>query len=393
MADIHQEETEAYAGSTTLTPLHEVHGGEEGERVPDPQMSELLSSYSGLLQRKQILYPVAFRFVGELGRGRQGVVFLALRHGARGCVTRHAIKVHNPGIYSSARSYWTDMGRIASQTSSMQSITSPNLVSRETYDEVSGIGYTQMEVIHGIDVNEFISGAHNERVQARLSERDWTRLFDVLFRRHSDGLRVQPGIAIYLMRMVLRGLEVLHRRGFIHGDVKPANIMIDRLGTVKLVDYGRALRADEGKPVLFGSPLYMAPEIHLWRPSRPHSDLYSVGMLGLVLMAGKRAITQRARSEKELLDFKLTLPDKLSELLPSYVSENVRFLNMLRRFLAPDPGNRFQDAQTAETDAEGLRAVHKQLTLSGKDSDYVREVAKFVEAVDLDFWRAMTVDL
>jgi len=283
------------------------------------------------------------------------------------------------------------MGRIASQTSSMQSITSPNLVTRETYDEVAGIGYTQMEVIHGIDVNDFIAGIHNNRVRHSLGERDWNRLSDVLFRRHSDGLRVQPGIAVYLMRMVLRGLEVFHAQGFIHGDVKPSNIMIDRLGTVKLVDYGRALRADERKPVLFGSPLYMAPEIHLWKPSQPQSDLYSVGMLGLVLMAGKRTITQRARSEKELLDFKLSLPDRLPELVPPYVAENVRFLAVLRRFLAPEPGQRFPDAKTAETDAEGLRAVHKQLTLSGKDSDYVREVAQFVNAVDLDFWRSVTL--
>lgn len=391
MSDIHNEQTQPQADSTSLTPVQSPESATPGSPQSDPQMLELLKSYKALLRSREIHYPVAFRFVGELGRGRQGVVFLGLRHGARGCVTRHAIKVHDPGIYSSAESYWTDMGRIASQTSSMQTITSPNLVSRETYDEVAGIGYTQMEVIHGIDVNEFIAGIYNDRVRQKLGERDWTRLSDVLFRRHADGLRVQPGIAVYLMRMVLRGLEVLHARGFIHGDVKPSNIMVDRLGTVKLVDYGRALRADEPKPVLFGSPLYMAPEIHLWKPSQPQSDLYSVGMLGLVLMAGKRTVTQQARSEKELLDFKLSLPERLPQLVPPYVAENVRFLSVLRRFLAAEPQHRFPDAKTAETDAEGLRAVHKQLTFSGKDSDYVREVAQFVDAVDLEFWRSVTL--
>jgi serine/threonine protein kinase len=318
---------------------------------------------------------------------------LALRHGARGCVTRHAIKLFDPSIYPDAATYWMDMGRLASQTSSMQSIHSPNLVARETYDETDGIGYTQMEVIHGTDLGQFLSGAHLDRVRTQLPHRQWERLYDVLFRRQDDCLRIQPGIVVYIMRMLLRGLEWLHNKGFVHGDVKPSNIMLDRLGYVKLIDYGRAARANERTKVLFGSPLYMAPEVHRRRPILIQSDLYSVGLVGMVMLVGKRLLFERHMTEGQLVDFKLTLPGRLSEFLPPYVLENERLVAVLRRFLSPRPEDRFPNAQIAESDAEGLREVHKQLMHTGKDSDYLREVSHFVNRIQLDCWETVTLNI
>jgi serine/threonine protein kinase len=218
-------------------------------------------------------------------------------------------------------------------------------------------------------------------------------LHDVLFRLNDDQLRIQPGIAIYIMRMALRGLEALHEKGFVHGDIKPSNIMLDRVGTVKLIDYGRAARAAERIPLLFGSPLYMAPEVHRRSSILVQSDLYSVGLLGLVLLAGKKTLFSKVMSEADLLQFKLALPGMLPELLPPYVVENKKFLELLRRFIAPEPKDRFPDALTAESDAQGLRMVHKQLTMSGKDSDYGRDVSAFINALSLDFWDSITLKL
>ena len=71
---------------------------------------KLVQNYKNILQSKTIFYPVAYRLARELGRGHQGVVFLAFRYGARGCVTRHAIKIFDPSIYPDSKTYWTDMG-------------------------------------------------------------------------------------------------------------------------------------------------------------------------------------------------------------------------------------------------------------------------------------------
>jgi eukaryotic-like serine/threonine-protein kinase len=357
----------------------------------DEQRTRLIESYVNLVGRGEIYYPVQYRFVRELGRGRQGIVFLALRHGARGCVTRHAIKVFDPSIYPDAPSYWTDMGRIASQTSSMQTIQSPHLVDLDSYDEVDGIGFTQEEVINGIDLDQLTAGVHLDRVRTRFAVREWARLNDVLFRPQDDHLRIQPGIAIYIMRMVLRGLETLHKKGFVHGDIKPSNIMVDRVGTVQVVDFGRAARANERTRILFGSPLYMAPEVHRREPTQIHSDIFSIGLVGIVLLSGKKTVFRHVMSEQDLLEFKLTLASRLGSLLPPYVLENHKLVALLQRFVAPNVKDRFPDAQTAESDAQGLRMVHKQLTLSGKDSDYGREISTYVSAVDLDFWDTVTI--
>jgi len=361
-----------------------VVGGEE-------QRARLIESYLSLVKRSEIYYPVQYRFVRELGRGRQGIVFLALRHGARGCVTRHAIKVFDPAIYPDAASYWTDMGRIASQTSSMQTIQSPNLVDVDSYDEVDGIGFAQEEVINGIDLDQFTTGVHLERVRSRVHTREWARFNDVIFRQQEDTLRIQPGIAIYIMRMVLRGLEALHRKGFVHGDIKPSNIMVNRVGTVQLIDFGRAARANERTHTLFGSPLYMAPEVHRREPIQVQSDIFTIGLVGIVLLAGKKTVFKRVLSETDLQDLKLNLASQLREILPPYVLENHKLVALLQRFVAPQPQDRFPDAQTAESDVQGLRMVHKQLTLSGKDSDYGRELSAFVNAINLDFWDTVTM--
>ena len=81
--------------------------------APDPDLRRLVENYHELIRERGVRYPVPYQFSRELGKGRQGIVYLALRHGARGCLTRHAVKLHDPGIYSSAEKYWIDMGRLA----------------------------------------------------------------------------------------------------------------------------------------------------------------------------------------------------------------------------------------------------------------------------------------
>ena len=61
-------------------------------------LDHLRKNYESITTASAIYYPVAYQFVRELGRGHQGRVFLALRQGARGCITEHAIKLFDPSI-------------------------------------------------------------------------------------------------------------------------------------------------------------------------------------------------------------------------------------------------------------------------------------------------------
>jgi serine/threonine-protein kinase len=180
------------------------------------------------------------------------------------------------------------------------------------------------------------------------------------------------------MRQVLRGLETLHEMGFVHSDIKPANIMIDRLGYVKLVDYGRAVMANEKVNILFGTPMYMAPETHRREASLVQSDIYSVGLVGLEMLRGEPLLVKKRMSEADLVNFKQELPRLLPDLLPEYVRQNAQFVLLLQRFLEVEPNRRYPSAEEAEVGSQGLLLVHKQLAQLGKDTEYGRELENYL---------------
>lgn len=341
-------------------------------------MTQLVANYRSILDAKAIYYPVAYRFVRELGRGRQGVVFLGLRSGARGSLTRHAIKVFDPGIYPSAKKYWTDMGRIAMQTSKLQTIKIPSIVAPDIYEEYNGIGYLQMESIDGVGLRYLLDGSHLERARQNSTPSEWANFTDVIFRIKDGRVAIQPGVVIYIMRRVLRALEGLHDAGYIHCDVKPANIMIDTAGYIKLIDYGRATLVNEKVSFLLGTPVYMAPEMHKREPALIASDIYTVGLVILEMLRGEPLLNRPVKTEQELLETKMKVSQNLPSLLPDHVRQNEVFVGVLRRFLDPDPARRYANAQEAESGKDGLLAVHKQLALAGKDTEYGRELENYL---------------
>ena len=313
----------------TLTQTEPV-GSSHARSDISPGHGLLIEAYHSIIQSSGIRFPVAYEFQYELGRGRQGRVFLALRRGARGCVTRHAIKVFDPSIYTSSEQYWDDMGRIASQISALQTMHNPNLLSRDVYEELNGIGYVQMEYIDGIDLNHLLDDALVFAVLRRMPPRETERFSKTIFHIEKGHIAIQPGVAVFIMRQILRGLEALHKKGFVHSDVKPSNVMIDRLGYPRVIDHGRAVKHGEEVRVLLGSPGYMAPEAHQRQPGVTQSDLYSVGLVGLEMLRGVSLMNNANATEAEFLKQKQELPNRFDELLPNYVRENHSLMNSLR---------------------------------------------------------------
>jgi serine/threonine-protein kinase len=347
--------------------------------APSSQMNllQLKENYQAILKAKALFYPVAYQFQREIGKGRQGIVFLGLRQGARGCITQFAIKLFAPDVYRTVEEYWTDMGRIAHQLSRLQQLQSPHLISSHSYEETYGIGYIQMEVIDGLDLRRLLSPDHLEIAKQRSSARDWTRFTRTIFRVENDRICLQPGVAVYILRGILRGLERVHDANFLHSDIKPGNIMIDRLGNVKMIDFGRAVMIGEKVAFLFGSPVYMAPEIHRREVGGPHSDMYSLGLVALEMLRGER-LAKDDPSEDKLLELKMDLPNRISSFLPRHVAVNQALVSILRKLIDPDPAKRFASAREAEVGEEGLRVIDKQLVRAGLDSEYARDLADYL---------------
>ncbi len=146
---------------------------------------------------------------------------------------------------------------------------------------------------------------------------------------------------------VAAGLAAAHKRGIIHRDVKPANVLWDEDGERATVsDFGIAALqgtdGDEGEMritgsgMAVGSPTYMSPEQLLAEPVTPKSDIYALGLLGYELLTGHGPYLARAPSEIVAAHLR-HVPQRLSALRPEIPAD----LEMLLvRCLAKDPTDR-----------------------------------------------------
>jgi len=110
-------------------------------------------------------------------------------------------------------------------------------------------------------------------------------------RRHcnADDLLPPAKVAEYIAHCAA-ALDYAHRRGVVHRDIKPTNIMLTRSGKVKIGDFGIAQRAsDETTHVLgtMGSPRYMSPEQICEQELTGQTDLYSLGVVMFELLTGR----------------------------------------------------------------------------------------------------------
>ena len=154
-------------------------------------------------------------------------------------------------------------------------------------------------------------------------------------------------------------LGVAHRKGVIHGDVKPANMLITDGGRVKLMDFGMARLAsrDTGASPLLGTPAYWCPEQIMGKPQDARSDLFSLGVVLYEMVVGKRPFD--ADSLQGICGRVLSS----TPLLPSHANPSVPtgFDAVVSRCLAKDPATRYS---TAESLAEDLYPLARQRVIS-----------------------------
>jgi serine/threonine-protein kinase len=138
-------------------------------------------------------------------------------------------------------------------------------------------------------------------------------------------------------------LEVAHRRGVIHGDVKPANILITMDGKVKLTDFGMARLAhrEARDSALLGTPAYWCPEQIMGRPQDARSDIFSLGVVLYEVITGKRPFD--SDSLQGICNHVLSsTPNAVSQLQPSIPAS---FDEIVFSCLAKNPDTRMASGE------------------------------------------------
>ena len=154
--------------------------------------------------------------------------------------------------------------RFLIEARAMASLRHPGVVAIHDYRSDAQVTYLVMEYVEGEPLSS---------VLRRLGRLDWQSTMDIV-------------------AQAAEALAAAHERGIVHRDVKPANLLVRRDGTVVLTDFGIA-RSPGGAALtsvgaIMGTPSYLAPEQVMGEPATPRSDIYALGVVAYECLAGRR---------------------------------------------------------------------------------------------------------
>ena len=339
--------------------------------------SELLERYDNLTRSMKVSWTGHHHLLRMLGRGGQGEVYLTEYRGTDGFTVPVAMKVFSPERFADRRAYEDAMGRVASIASSVALIQHDNLLDVQNFFERDRIRIMMMEWVDGYDLRQLVAPHCLKLLHDHLPEMRWNYINEVIITEGIENSRFKAGVAVAIVRECLAALAALHREGIVHGDVKPANIMLKRSGHAKLIDMGSAFKYLDPPRERECTPIYAPPEVLEANHSTPQSDLASLGYVLIELLSGQNVFAG-CDNLRDLLRAKRELPKRLHEVLPDDLMGNDLLMNLILGLIAPDPNRRFPTAEAAEHE-HGAAEFHRQLVISDMATEYDNDIRLWLE--------------
>ena len=286
--------------------------GKCGSRLgssPEAIDSTVLYTFPHMDLEVGTLFAERYQVIEELGSGGMGKVYKVIDKEVK---EKIAIKVLKPEISFDERI----IERFRNELKLARKISHPNVCRMYDLLKEKGRYFITMEYVSGEDLKSTI---------ARVGQ-------------------LSVGKALAIAEQICKGLAEAHKLGVVHRDLKPQNVIIDRQGDARIMDFGIAqTHTTKGltEPgVMIGTPEYMSPEQAVGEVIDQRSDIYSLGVLlfelltGTLPFKGDTAVGLALKQKTELPPN----PKSLNPQIPDEVSQ------LILRCLEKDKNNRYPSA-------------------------------------------------
>jgi len=281
-----------------------------------------------------------YQIIEELGKGGMGKVYKV--HDTK-IKEKIALKLLKPEIASDKKT----IERFSNELKFARKIRHKNVCQMFDLNEEKDTHYITMEYVSGEDLKSTI---------IRIGQ-----------------LPIAKTISI--AKQICEGLEEAHRLDVVHRDLKPQNIMLDKEGNARIMDFGIARsitgKGITGAGVMIGTPEYMSPEQVEGKEVDPRSDIYSLGVILYEMVTGRVpfegdtplsiAVKHKTETPKEPRELNSQIPEDLSR--------------VILRCMEKDKEKRYQSAGEVHSELENIekgiptteRVVFKRKPITSKE--------------------------
>ncbi len=300
-----------------------------------------------------------YEVIGELGRGAMGIVYRA-----RDPIINRLVALKT--ITTSVADDPNLLQRFYREAQSAGALQHPNIVTIYDMGDEGGTPFIAMELVEGDSLEQVIARRATLPISLKL---------------------------VYALQ-ACRAFDFAHKRGIIHRDIKPGNVMVNKEGLVKVVDFGIARVLETSKTqtgMLIGTFAYMSPEQYHGEHADERSDIWSFGVLLYELLSYQRPFTGATPASlmRSICDLQEE-PRPLRELVPECPAE---FEVVIQRVLRKSAADRCQSMEDLLLELDPICKSLQSATVSEllARSRQLTEQRDYSEARDL-LRQALQVD-
>jgi len=302
--------------NTCATPLPP---SEEISSTPTRTIDKSVQEFS-----RGTIFADRYEFVEELGKGGMGTVYKVYDKKVQEEI---ALKLLNPDVASDEKT----IERFRNELRLARKIVHKNVCRMYDLNEAEEKYFITMEYVSGENLKRFIKMAGHLSADKSIS----------------------------IAKQICEGLAEAHRLGVIHRDLKPQNIMVDREGNARIMDFGvaRSIKAEgiTGPKGVVGTPEYMSPEQVDGKKADQRSDVYALGVILYEMVTGRPPFKGSSSLSTAIKHKTESPPDprEIDQKIPEVLSK------VILRCMEKDREQRYQDSEEL---LSGLTHIEEEIS-------------------------------